>query len=101
VGRDGGGSVIVRESREYPFDASTATHYSRRRARAALHVQGCRRSGDPTCGGGFTCGRCGKLVGWCRGGTSGDVTDAWCEVCANKHYAQKSGDTKRLVPEDK
>jgi hypothetical protein len=82
----------VRESREYPFDSPSATHYSRRRARAARHISGCRSKGDPTCGGGFTCGRCGKLVGWCRGGIDGTVADFWCEVCANKRNAET--DTK-------
>jgi hypothetical protein len=69
---------------EYEFGS---THYAHRRTRAALHIRGCRRKtharlkADPTCGGAFKCGKCGALVGWCRGAYEDSPRDDWCDEC--------------------
>lgn len=74
-----------------------STDYANRKTREALHVGGCRRrssiglnpstgqhtyaKAEPTCGGAYKCAKCGKLVGWCRGGWEGSVRDDWCDAC--------------------
>lgn len=57
------------------------THYANRKTREAVHYQGCRKKGEPSCGGAFTCGKCNKLVGACKGQT--DERPDWCDACAN------------------
>lgn len=67
-----------------------STHYANRKIRSALHLRGCRvkqhnqvihRKSQPSCGGAYKCVKCGKIVGWCRGGHEGSERDDWCDGC--------------------
>ena len=68
---------------EYSHDLPDATRRSRRIARAAHHIRGCREKGAPRCGGAFRCTRCKRIVGWCQGGD--DDWPDWCGACVVRY----------------